>query len=476
MKPIFKEEKEFLEKQLGLELPNDCWRDGKTIYLNADTKTKILTFRIEDKKIIIKLNKLKEVLKEFKSKSIDEEIQENNSRLDELLKESINKTIECIQEYESSNFRVGDSSGKDSLVCMYVFQKAMNKLNKSEYDVDFFNTTNDTADTYKQTKKNIRNVCNHQLQVKLGRNPTKDELDKHYNEKSKEWIHNPNKGWHRWLKEDKNYYLPSIMVRNCCSTYKEDRIKKILDKKADYVLFLGMRKHESTKRSFYDWYLNDAFDYMYKTTGLSKYKLNMPRNWVKFLPIVNWTDKDIWLFILREKLEFNYMYRLGFNRVGCLCCPYATDYVDLLIEHNYPYLWNRWCKIVEINYDTYNVKSRLKWSKEEYVQQGKWKQASSKTQEYITKKPTEERVKIVSEMLGVSTNIAKKYFKQKCSCGKKLNPEEVAMFLKLYGRYENIIDERIYLCKKCLCKDLNITTKEYDEKRIEFRESGCELF
>lgn len=72
--------------------------------------------------------------------------------------------------------------------------------------------------------------------------------------------------------------------------------------------------------------------------------------------------------------------------------------------------------------------------------------------------------------------MAAKYFKKECSCGKKLNPTEVAMNLKLTGRYEGVNDTRTYLCKKCLSEFLGITTKEYKEKSIEFTQSGCELF
>lgn len=122
------------------------------------------------------------------------------------------------------------------------------------------------------------------------------------------------------------------------------------------------------------------------------------------------------------------------------------------------------------------MKNRLKWTKEEYVQEGKWKSSTSKLQEYITKKPTKERVQEVANILNVSEEIAEKYFKQSCSCGKKLNPDEIGMFLKLCGRYEGKIDNRTYLCKSCLCEKLRITKEEYSEKVKEFREQGCNLF
>lgn len=472
MKPVFNEEIIFFEKKTGVKLPDNCWRDGKSFYLNADKDTLIIKFSIEHKQIIIKNNKLKEVLDKYKNKTWEEEIIENNDRLNKLEENSINKTLECMYRYSDNNWRVSDSGGKDSSVCLRIFQKAYDKYSETyenkKYDIDFFNTTNDTADTYKSIKSNMIKVLNHQLK----RSPSKEEIENAY----RSWIHNPEMGWYQWLKDVKNYYLPSIMVRNCCSTYKEGSLKKLLDKKENYILFLGMRKYESSKRSEYDYYLNEKMDKLYEETGKSKYKLNVPRNWVRFLPIVEWQDKDIWLYILRENIEFNRMYKLGFNRVGCLLCPYASDYVDLIIEEYYPYLWNRWCNIVEKNYDLYDVANRLKWSKNEYIQEGKWKSSTSKAQEYITKKPTKERVKFIADLYNIPEDVSIKYFKQNCGCGKKLNPDEVAMFLKLFGRYEGVDDNRTYLCKNCLCKTMGITKDIYSEKVKEFRSSGCNLF
>ena len=50
------------------------------------------------------------------------------------------------------------------------------------------------------------------------------------------------------------------------------------------------------------------------------------------------------------------------------------------------------------------------------------------------------------------------------------------MYLKLTGRYEGVEDNRQYLCKKCLCDYMNISSNEYKEKQIAFSEEGCNLF
>ena len=529
MKPIFNKEKNFLEKRLGFSLPSECWRKGQAIYLNTDKKTKILSFKVEHKKIIVTFNKIDSVLKKYKNKTWQEEIEENSERLDALFNESLKNTIECMKKYPNHNWRISDSTGKDSALTMFIFKMALQELKKEEkkdkghlFDLDFFNTTNDTADTYRTLKENVKNAilfilkeqgvsekelakvdsiitnfdffpssndnadilsevdnnsCREDVLFVLdGVDITERKLKQLFYEYYQRWVHNPEVGWHDWVEKEKEYYLPSVMVRNCCSTYKEGKQKEILDKNTDYVLFLGMRKYESVKRSDYDWYLNDAMDIMYEKTQENKYKLNVPRNWVRFLPIVEWRDEDVWLFILREKIQLNPMYEMGFSRVGCLLCPYSSDYNDLLIEHYYPYQWNRWANIVEKNYDLFDVENRLKWTKEEYIQEGKWKDSMSKVYHLIKGKPTKEKITKVSELLDISEELAEKYFKRKCSCGKTLNPDEVAMFLKIYGRYENEVDERVYLCKKCLCEQLGIDKKTYAQKVREYRDGGCNLF
>lgn len=477
MKPVFKEEIEFFKSKTNIELPEYCWRDGKSFYLNSDKKDVILKFNIVNGEIKIKKNRINEVIQMIKNKTFEEEIIENNERLNMLEKISIDKTKECLETFIDSEWRVSDSGGKDSALCYHIFKKAFDQLGLNKpYEVDFFNTSNEVAETYLHIKNNMRSICSHQLEVELGRKPDKLEIEERFKVKSKEWIHNPEMGWYQWLKEVKNYYIPSIMVRNCCSTYKEGNMKKTLDKNKNIVLFLGMRKYESTKRAEYDYYLNDKLDKLYEETGLQKYRLFVPRNWVRFLPVVEWTDVDVWLYMIRENINFNKMYKYGFNRIGCCICPYGSDYVDLIIQHIYPQMWDRWCGIVEKNYELYNVERRLKWTKYEYIQGGKWKQSTSKEIDIISKKATPARVKELAELKQCSEEIAKKFFKKECSCGKKLNPDEIAMYLKLFGRYEYSSDERSYLCKECTCKELGMTKDEYSEKIKEFRYGGCNLF
>ena len=135
--------------------------------------------------------------------------------------------------------------------------------------------------------------------------------------------------------------------------------------------------------------------------------------------------------------------------------------------------------ILKNNYEVKNVKSRLKWSYEEYSEGGKWRVGMSKEYEILSKKKTEDSIKELAELKGISETMAEKYWDKKCDCGKKLNPDEIAMNYKLFGRYEDISaneDNRQLYCKECMCKKLGITSKEYSEKVMEFRLQGGELF
>ena len=47
IKPIFAEEKKFLERKIGIQLPAHCWRSGSKIYLNHFDKKPFLTFKVD---------------------------------------------------------------------------------------------------------------------------------------------------------------------------------------------------------------------------------------------------------------------------------------------------------------------------------------------------------------------------------------------------------------------------------------------
>ena len=445
MKPIFAKEKKFLEDKIGVQLPDDCWRSGSKIYLNHFDRKPFLTFKVDLMNYQINIKKYEKPT--HKNLTLEEEYEVAKDELERKVKESIEKTKLYILDNLDYKRFVSISGGKDSDVMKHIVDIAIDELKKSDININYnliaFNTSNDTAETYRHLK--------------------------HHHGMNKDNIISPELGFYPWIETKKNYFTPTRFVRNCCSTYKEGQLSSIMDKNEKTLTFLGMRAPESNKRSHYDWDLN-------KAQLAADKKLNVPENWKRFLPIVKWTDAEVWLYILNRKMTYNPMYDMGFNRIGCLICPYQSDYVELLIKYNYPKQWSRWVNILAKGYEIYGVEKRLKWDLLEWCEGGRWKNATSRESEIITKKATPERIRELAELKGISEEMAKKYFKKECSCGKKMNATEIAMFLKLTGRYENVEDNRVFLCKKCLSKGFNITTKKYTQMAIDFTNGGCELF
>lgn len=449
-KPIFEEERQFFKEKTGIELPTECWRNGSKIYLDFTQPKPLIEFKVENGKINITKDHRNGYIEKKKSvclppqKKLNELIEENRDRLNQLYQTSILLTVEMIKKYPNHFYLISHSGGKDSTLTYKVWQEALLQVDKEpEWVINFANTSNDTADTYREIKS-----------------LPQDKLK----------ILNPQIGFYQWISDVKHYYLPSIRVRNCCSTYKEGQTNKAYDQEKPTIMVSGLRSKESTKRSKYQ----SIMTYEWSMENLSSY--NLPKQWIMFAPLCDeWADEDVWLFLLMTNTHFNPMYKKGFGRVGCLICPFQQDYVDILIQYWYPKAWERWLGYLRKNYETTNVKDNLKWTYDEWVN-GKWKLSMSKEHLITSQKPTQERIKELADLKGISEQMAVKYFNRTCSCGKKLNPTEIAMFFKTQGRLENEEDNRIVLCKSCLCDKLGWTKAEYKEKRIEFQESGCNLF
>ncbi|MEM2925592.1 MAG: phosphoadenosine phosphosulfate reductase family protein, partial [Methanocellales archaeon] len=59
-------------------------------------------------------------------------------------------------------------------------------------------------------------------------------------------------------------------------------------------------------------------------------------------PIQNWTALHIWLYIFREKAEYNSLYEKGFDRIGCWLCPASSLAEFERIREINPSSWEKW--------------------------------------------------------------------------------------------------------------------------------------
>jgi phosphoadenosine phosphosulfate reductase len=151
---------------------------------------------------------------------------------------------------------------------------------------------------------------------------------------------------------------PARMMRWCCSMFKTGPITRIISnfyRNQQILTFYGIRRFESVSRSKYN--------RVEKNTESVKIQQQTVA-----APIFNWKDIDVWLYILSEKIDFNDAYRLGYDRVGCYCCPNNTSRAHFLSSIYMPDKAMAWRTFL-IDF----AKKIGKADAEVYVDSGKWK-------------------------------------------------------------------------------------------------------
>lgn len=112
--------------------------------------------------------------------------------------------------------------------------------------------------------------------------------------------HRPEKSMFKLIEEQKS--LPLKYYRYCCRLIKE--IHGI-----NQVTITGIRASESRKRA------NKPEFNHYCIKGQDKFML---------APILHWSTKEVWQYIKSEIGYYCELYDLGFYRIGCIYCPYAS--------------------------------------------------------------------------------------------------------------------------------------------------------
>lgn len=151
---------------------------------------------------------------------------------------------------------------------------------------------------------------------------------------------------------------PARMLRWCCSMFKTGPITRTLNRlygDKDILTFYGIRKCESVSRSRYNRIEDDA-----ESVKIQKQRVASP--------IFLWKDIDVWLYILGENIDFNDAYRLGYDRVGCWCCPNNNTRAQFLAKIYMPEQFEKWRNFL-IDF----AKRIGKPDAEEYIDSGAWK-------------------------------------------------------------------------------------------------------
>lgn len=337
LRPVFPEERLLLaillDKEPTYYMDRSVWAansryyiDGRAISISLKTFAEADTDRIAKKVAALSDS----IDYNFFNEHIDSFIKANEHRLSYLKDEAFSFVRQAAAKYKEENIVISFSGGKDSTVTADVVTKALS--NPSLVHI-FGNTTLEFPTTLEYAN---RYRDSHPLAIfQIAKNDEQVFYD---------------------VCEDIG--PPARMMRWCCSMFKTGPITRVINsmyRSQQILTFYGIRKSESVSRSKYNRIEDDAESVKIQQQTVAS-------------PIFFWKDIDIWLYILAEDVDFNSAYRLGYDRVGCWCCPNNNQRAQFLSRIYMPDESKKWREFL-MDF----AKKIGKPDPEIYVDSGKWK-------------------------------------------------------------------------------------------------------
>jgi phosphoadenosine phosphosulfate reductase len=140
----------------------------------------------------------------------------------------------------------------------------------------------------------------------------------------------------------KNFYqiiidyqsLPTMTKRFCCKELKEQS-------GAGTVTIIGIRRAESNKRAKRNELEISGRKY---SNSLDQFNIDNEsqilcikgKDKILLSPIINWSNSDVWTFIRDHNMPYCELYDQGYQRVGCMFCPYCTPKSKIRDLNKYP--------------------------------------------------------------------------------------------------------------------------------------------
>ena len=336
LRPVFPEERllfEVLTDQPLAHVDDSVWAIGSRYYVNGSpTNVTISQIEAADPDLV------RSELSAYSSRNSEEAFQRyvdafvdaNQEHLEAIVQEACSFIVDTAKGYPEENLVVSFSGGKDSTVTADLAARALS----NPYLVHIFgNTTLEFPSTLEYAQ---RFKDSHPLAIfKTAKNPEQSFYD-----------------------VADEIGPPSRTMRWCCSMFKTGPISrafKSLYGNQPILTFYGIRKNESVSRSKYNRIEDSA-----ESVKIQRQKVAAP--------IFYWNDIDVWLYILSEGLDFNEAYRLGYERVGCWCCPNNNPRAQFLSQIYMPDESKEWRDFL-VRF----AKRIGKPDPEVYVDTGKWK-------------------------------------------------------------------------------------------------------
>ena len=336
LRPVFPEERLLFELIVGDPFKyNDSavWASGSKYYVDG-VPISIPVSYYENADVTNLISELKTQSSKndytFFDDSIEKFVSANRPHLREITNEAASFIRNAAEPYPEENLVVSFSGGKDSTVTADLAVRALS----NPYLVHVFGDTTLEFPTTVEYAQRFRR--SHPLAIfKTARN------------------------------DEQSFYEmadiigpPARMMRWCCSMFKTGPISRVFNglyRNQSILTYYGIRKRESVSRSKYNRTEDDA-----ESVKIQRQKVASP--------VFFWSDIEIWLYILGEGIDFNEAYRLGYDRVGCWCCPNNNARAQFLSKIYMPEQSSRWRDFL-IDFATRIGKP----DPEVYVDEGWWK-------------------------------------------------------------------------------------------------------
>lgn len=338
LRPVFPEEKLLLaalldKNSLDFFMDRSVWATGSRYYVNgktlnvpikrfAETNADDISAKISGADNLIKYERFNKDIQTF--------VKANRHRLAMLKDEATSFVQLASEKFTDERILISFSGGKDSTVTADIVSRALS--NPSLVHV-FGNTTLEFPTTLDYVNRYRKTHPLAVFQTALN-------------------------GDQNFFEVCKDIGPPSRMMRWCCSMFKTGPISRIINslyRDQQILTFYGIRKSESLARSKYNRMENDPESIKIRQQTVAS-------------PIFFWKDADIWLYIFAEGIDFNSAYRLGYDRVGCWCCPNNNLRAQFLSRIYMPDESEKWHAFL-IDF----AKKIGKPDPEVYVDKGKWK-------------------------------------------------------------------------------------------------------
>lgn len=341
IRPVFPEEKLLIALMLDKDNPliydnSSVWYggnsyivDGKRVKVSVTTANKWSLEKIKEIKLTYD-EWVSSIDRTFFENNIAAFVEANKDRYNFINEEAIHYIQGYKDKYAIEDMMVSFSGGKDSTVTSHLVNKALG-TNKVLHV--FGDTTLEFPSTIEYKKRFRLNEESQGVRILTAKN-----REKNFEELCK--VIGP----------------PSRVMRWCCTVFKTGAIQKTISSafkdKTNLLTFQGIRRSESASRSKYE-----------RETDSPKISKQTVA-----LPIIDWIDFDIWLYILTTGIDFNDAYRLGYTRVGCWCCPNNGGWSEFLSK---VHMYDQYVHWREVLVDF--AKQIGKPDAEDYIDNGNWK-------------------------------------------------------------------------------------------------------